>query len=344
MKRKTLAGNSWDPGGAILNIRTSSTALRKPVGAVRSSGVARTTAAVAVLAAVWTLAATGAANQSDVARADLLQALPRASELPPAFRAAGELAGHGVFHSAAGEFAYRRDDGGATHGSNSLPIWEKSEKDNPTQGVLYGVQDGAVVSAGYLIRHADIAAHKSFRHLSLRGLDFPAPQHLTIDFIAGDTTGDDRHLLLWHFVPLEGPVMPTLSAGSLPPVASLPARFGLYACEQFPNDFCPRMGRHHRDLSGGANRPPDATGDHGVTYGEAAGRLIFIEHVLSQPDLLAGATWNPIPLNGLPIPPIDNLHLLHYNGNDGPVGRYTAHMYFVPERTYLGWDESPDKL
>ena len=299
---------------------------------------------VAVVASAAVLGAGAAGSQSDVARAELLRVLPRAAELPPAFRAAGELAGRGVLYTVGGQLAHRRDDGGETHGSNSLPIWEQSEKADPTQGVLYGVRDGAVVSAGYLIRHADIAAHKSFRHLSLRGLDFPAPQHLTIDFIEGETTSAGRHLLLWHFAPLEGPAMPTLAAGALPPVTSLPSRFGLYACEQFPNDFCPRMGRHHRDLSMGANRPPDATGDHGVTYGEAAGRLIFIEHVLQQQDLLDGATWNPIPLNGLPIPPIDNLHLLHYNGNDGPVGRYTAHMYFVPERTYLGWDKSPDKL
>lgn len=305
----------------------------------------RLAAWVVVVAVVASAAALGAgAVQPDIGHANLMRSLPRAAELPRAFRAAGELAGRGVLYTAGGRFAHREDDGGETHGSNSLPIWEQSEKANPTQGVLYGVDDGAVVSAGYLIRHADIAAHKSFRHLSLRGLDFPAPQHLTIDFLEGETAGGGHHLLLWHFAPLEGPAMPTLAAGALPPVASLPARFGLYACEQFPNDFCPRMGRHHRDHSVGSNRPPDATGDHGVTYGEAAGRLIFIEHVLSQQDLLDGATWNPIPLNGLPIPPIDNLHLLHYNGADGPVGRYTAHMYFVPERTYLGWDKSPDEL
>lgn len=304
------------------------------------------TAWAAAVAVVASAAALGAgAIQSDIGRAEFLQSLPRAAELPPAFRAAGELAGRGLLYTAGGQFAHREDDGGDTHGSDSLPIWEQSEKADPTQGVLYGVDDGAVVSAGYLIRHADIAAHKSFRHLSLQGLDFPAAQHLTIDFIEGETAGGGgHHLLLWHFAPLAGPAMPTLAAGALPPVTSLPARFGLYACEQFPNDFCPRMGRHHRDLSMGANRPPDATGDHGVTYGEAAGRLIFIEHVLSQQDLLDGASWNPIPLNGLPIPPIDNLHLLHYNGADGPVGRYTAHMYFVPERTYLGWNKSPDEL
>ena len=310
----------------------------------RRPALAGLVAAAAISGLAATLGAGAAVGQSDSGRAELQRALPRASELPPGFRVAGELAGRGVFHTAGGRFADRDDDGGETHGSDSLPIWEQSEKTDPTQGVLYGVSDGAVVSAGYLVRHADIATHKSFRHLSLRGLDFPAPQFLTIDFIGGETADSGRHLLLWHFAPLDGPVMPTLAAGSLPPVTGLPARFGLYACEQFPNDFCPRMGRHHRDLSRGANRPPDATGDHGVTYGEAAGRLIFIEHVIAQQDLLDGATWNPIPLNGLPIPPIDNLHLLHYNGNDGPVGRYTAHMYFVPERVYLGWDKSPDKL
>lgn len=312
-------------------------------GAASSSRLAWL-AAAAVVGSAAALGAGAPAGQSDADGAALLRSLPRASELPPGFRSAGEVAGRGVFHTAAGQLAYRLDDGGDTHGSNSLPIWEKSRKANPTQGVLYGVDDGAVVSAGYLIRHVDIAAHKSFRHLNLRGLDFPAPQHLTIDFVEGETPDTGHYLWLWHFAPLEGPARPTLSGGSLPPVTNLPARFGLYACEQFANDFCPRMGRHHRDLSAGANRPPDATGDFGVTYGEAAGRLIFIEHVIQQQHLLDGATWNPIPLNGLPIPPIDNLHLLHYNGADGPVGRYTAHMYFVPEQTYLGWDAAPGEL
>ena len=321
--------------------------LRRPVrllvaGNAPRSRLAAWVAAAAVIGAATALGA-GAA-QSDADGAALLRSLPRASELPPGFREAGEVAGRGVFHTAGGRLAYRQDDGGDTHGSNSLPVWEKSRKADPTQGVLYGVADGAVVSAGYLVRHADIAGHKSFRHLSLRGLDFPAPQHLTIDFVEGRTPDAGLHLWLWHFTPLEGAARPTLPAGLLPPVTSLPARFGLYACEQFPNDFCPRMGRHHRDLSWAPNRPPGATGDFGVTYGEAAGRLIFIEHVIQQQDLLAGATWNPIPLNGLPIPPIDNLHLLHYNGADSPVGRYTAHMYFVPEQTYLGWDEPPGKL
>ena len=321
--------------------------LRRPVrllvaGNAPRSRLAAWVAAAAVIGAATALGA-GAA-QSDADGAALLRSLPRASELPPGFREAGEVAGRGVFHTAGGRLAYRQDDGGDTHGSNSLPVWEKSRKADPTQGVLYGVADGAVVSAGYLVRHADIAGHKSFRHLSLRGLDFPAPQHLTIDFVEGRTPDAGLHLWLWHFTPLEGAARPTLPAGLLPPVTSLPARFGLYACEQFPNDFCPRMGRHHRDLSRAPNRPPGATGDFGVTYGEATGRLIFIEHVIQQQDLLAGATWNPIPLNGLPIPPIDNLHLLHYNGPDSPVGRYTAHMYFVPEQTYLGWDEPPGKL
>ena len=321
--------------------------VRRPVrllvaGNAPRSRLAAWVAAAAVIGAATALGA-GAA-QSDADGAALLRSLPRASELPPGFREAGEVAGRGVFHTAGGRLAYRQDDGGDTHGSNSLPVWEKSRKADPTQGVLYGVADGAVVSAGYLVRHVDIAGHKSFRHLSLRGLDFPAPQHLTIDFVEGRTPDAGLHLWLWHFTPLEGAARPTLPAGLLPPVTSLPERFGLYACEQFPNDFCPRMGRHHRDLSWAPNRPPGATGDFGVTYGEAAGRLIFIEHVIQQQDLLAGATWNPIPLNGLPIPPIDNLHLLHYNGADSPVGRYTAHMYFVPEQTYLGWDEPPGKL
>ena len=132
-----------------------------------------------------------------------------------------------------------------------------------------------------------------------------------------------------------------MPAAAAPPVTSLPARFTLFACEQYPDDFCPRMGRHFRDASTSATRAPAASGDDGVIYGEAEGRLIFIEYVFRQQDFAAGASWPELPLNGVPIPPIDNLHLLHYGAPDGPSGTYTAHMYFIPEQTYLGWDEAP---
>ncbi len=302
-------------------------------------------AAAAALAASAVLGGVAIAEQAAPDRAALLASLPQASALPAGFPAAGELAGRGVLHTAGGQWTFRQHDGGDTHGSDSLPIWEKRMRGGAhTQGAVFGVEDGAIVSTGYLVRQADLVAGNSFRNLSLRGQDFPAPQHLTVDFVAGETGVEDAYLLLWHFLPLEGEAGATLPLGPLPPVTSLPSRFTLYACEEFPEDFCPRMGRHHRDLSGGSTRHPTATGDDGVIYGEAAGKLIFIEYVFGQQDLMDGVSWPAIPLNGLPIPPINNLHLLHYNGEDGAPGRYTAHMYFVPESTYLSWDRQPAEL
>ncbi len=323
-----------------LQNRNRSTA---PVNAARFRGCTR--AAAAALCASAVLGGAAIAEQAEPDRAALLASLPQASALPAGFPAAGELAGRGVLHTAGGQWTYRQHDGGDTHGSDSLPIWERRMRGGAhTQGAVFGVEEGAVVSTGYLVRQADLAAGNSFRNLSLRGEDFPAPQHLTVDFIASENGVENAYLLLWHFLPLEGEAGPTLPLGPLPPVTSLPDRFTLYACEEFPEDFCPRMGRHHRDLSGGSTRLPAATGDDSVIYGEAAGKLIFIEYVFRQQDLMDGVSWPAIPLNGLPIPPINNLHLLHYNGEDGAPGRYTAHMYFVPEKTYLSWDRQPTEL
>jgi hypothetical protein len=36
--------------------------------------------------------------------------------------------------------------------------------------------------------------------------------------------------------------------------------------------------------------------------------------------------------------------LLHYEGTGGAPGRYTLHMYFIPEETYLAWDREPGSL
>ena len=81
-----------------------------------------------------------------------------------------------------------------------------------------------------------------------------------------------------------------------------------------------------------------------VIYGEAAGKLIFIEYVFSQEDLATGISWPTIPLGGLPIPPIDNVHLLHFGTGESARGRYAVHMYFIPEETYLAWDAEPAAL
>jgi hypothetical protein len=115
--------------------------------------------------------------------------------------------------------------------------------------------------------------------------------------------------------------------------------------EAYPNDFYPRMGRHHRDFSTPSNRLPAATDDQSLWYGEAAGKLIFIEYIFSQQDFAAGASWSYIPLNSVPIPPIDNFHVLHHNpAKPGAPGTFTTHMYFIPAETYLSWDEEPPAL
>ena len=275
-------------------------------------------------------------------RGSLLRSLPSVSELPPEFRFARELADRGVF-LAGGGLSFRRDDGGEHHGFDALHHWASDEKDDPTQGAVYKVEDGAVVAAGYLVRQSDLVTGRSFRHLSLRGLDFPAPQYLSVEFVEAESTEANRYLWLWHFVPRSGAASPSLAAGALPPVTSLPPRFTLFACAEYPNDFCPQMGRHFTDGYASATRDPATTGDDGVIYGEAEGRLVFIEYVFRQEDLVAGASWPELPLNSVPIPPLDNLHLLHYGRPDGPPGTYTAHMYFIPEKTYLAWDEDPSQ-
>ena len=84
-----------------------------------------------------------------------------------------------------------------------------------------------------------------------------------------------------------------------------------------------------------------------MIYGEAAGKLIFIEYVLGQEELRAGISWPAMPLNDLPIPPIDNLHVLHFGSPENPAtteGRYTVHMYFLPEDIYLNWETEPETL
>ena len=173
---------------------------------------------------------------------------------------------------------------------------------------------------------------------------FRPAHYLTVDLVEGAPADANLHLWLWHLRPQHGPARHMLSAGELPVVESLQPRFSVYACEEAPNYFCPRMGRHHTDLSKPGGRPQTATGDNGVIYGEAAGKLIFIEYTFAQKDLEAGVSWPAMPLDGLPIPRIDNVHLLHYEGADGTPGRYTVHMYFIPEETYLAWDREPPRL
>ena len=268
--------------------------------------------------------------------------LPQVTDLPSSYRPVNDLADHGLFY-AAGTPLFRVDDGDSHHGFDALPVWAKKAGAR-TQGVVYGVEDDVIVSAGYLVRQVDLVASKSFHGLSLRELDLPPARSVTVDLIEGATADANLYLWLWHFRPQPGPARQMLSAGELPLVESLPPRFSVYACEEAPNYFCPRMGRHYTDRSKRLGRTPTSTGEDGLSYGEAAGKLIFIEYSFAQQDLQAGVSWSAMPLDGLPIPPIDNVHILHYEGADGAPGRYTLHMYFLPEETYLTWDREPPRL
>lgn len=300
--------------------------------------------ALAFLAA-WVGLSAQARPASD--RNALRRSLPRITDLPSHYRPIGTLSGRGPFHAAA-PASHRIDDGDAHHGLPATTAWAAKPKDKTglTQGVLYGVDEQAITSAGYLIRQTDLVAGKSFHGLTLRELDFPAAQYLTVDLIKGATEGDNRYLWLWHFLPRsEDQVRPMLRTGELPALTTLPRSFSVVRNEAYPNDFYPRMGRHRRDFSTPANRLPKGTGDESVWYGEAAGKLIFIEYIFGQEHFVAGASWPYLPLNTVPIPPIDNVHILHYNGAkpDAP-GLFTAHMYFIPEATYLAWEQEPPVL
>ncbi|MEE8129839.1 MAG: hypothetical protein V3T48_06105 [Vicinamibacterales bacterium] len=288
-------------------------------------------------------------QQPDSDRAALLRSLPQVTELPSNYRSVGELADRGMFYVAGERPSFRIDDGNHYHGYDGPGVWAQEPTGTRTQGVLYGVEDGAIVSAGYLIRQADLAVGKSFHGLTLRELGFPAAHSMTVDLVEGETADANQYLWLWHFLPHHGEVQPMLPVGQLPAVTSLPSGYTVVACDHIPETrFCPGMGRHFIDLPPTVTDPtfsrqPTAAGDDGVIYGEAAGKLIFIEYVFSQEDLATGTSWPAIPLSGLPIPPIDNVHVLHF-GTDAPGGRYTVHMYFIPEETYLGWDSEPAAL
>ena len=279
-------------------------------------------------------------------RSALLRSLTRVTDLPSTYRPVGALASRGAFY-AAGTPLHRVDDGDAHHGLPATAAWAAKPKDKraQTQGAVYGVEDGRITSAGYVIRQADLVAGKSFHGLTLRELEFPAAHYLTIDLIKGATEGSNQYLWLWHFLHQPDRVQPMLRAGELPSVTSLRRTFAVLRNDAYPNDFYPRMGRHHRDFSTPANRLPTATDDQSLWYGEAAGKLIFIEYIFSQQEFAGGASWSYVPLNSVPIPPIDNVHILHYNaGKPEAPGTFTAHMYFIPEATYLAWETEPPSL
>ena len=132
----------------------------------------RQAAALAVAAgALLCVAATpgSAAAQAPAAdRAAAAAALPRVTDLPPDYQPVGEIAGRGTFYAAGGRRTSRKDDGSHYHGYDGPGVWAKEPMEVRTRGVVYGVEDGAVVSAGYLLRQADLTAGRSFHGLTLR--------------------------------------------------------------------------------------------------------------------------------------------------------------------------------
>ena len=290
-------------------------------------------------------------QQPQVDHAAPLRSLPQVTDLPPDYRSVGELAGRGMFYAAGDRPAFRIDDGNHYHGYDGPGVWAKDGKGARTQGILYGVEDGAIVSAGYLIRQADFVSGKSFHGLTLRGLDFPVAHSMTVDLIEGETADADQYLWLWHFSAPDDDAPPMLAAGQLPLASILPSEYEVVACDHYPETrFCDGMGRHFIDLPTTVTDPtfsrqPNVAGDDGVIYGEAAGKLIFIEYVFGQQDFVDGVSWPAaIPLGGLPIPPVDNVHMLHFGTDESTRGRYTVHMYFLPEETYLAWETEPSTL
>ena len=186
--------------------------------------------------------------------------------------------------------------------------------------------------------------------MTLREVDLPAARSMTADLIPGDTPESGQYLFLWHFPPPSDASEPTLEVGDLPLLTSLGDAYTVVACDHIPDTrFCPGMGRHYTDLSvptGGPAfaRQPEDTGTAGVIFGEAADKLIFIEYVFGQADLISGMSWPAIPIDGLAIPPIDNIHVLHFGTDESTTGRYTVHMYFLPEDVYLNWEDEPESL
>ena len=276
--------------------------------------------------------------------------LPAATALPAGYSSIGELAGRGELFAAGGQAAARLHDGNHYHGYDGPLVWAIEGEGTRTQGLLYGVEVGVIVSAGYLIPQEDLATGRSFHGMTLREIDLPVAHSMTVDLIPGDTPEAGQYLFLWHFTPPSDASEPALEVRDLPLLASLGDAYTVVACDHLPDTrFCPGMGRHYTDLSvptGGPAfaRQPDDTGTAGVIFGEAAGRLIFIEYVFGQADLISGMSWPAIPIDGLAIPPIDNIHVLHFGTDESTTGRYTVHMYFLPEDVYLDWEDEPESL
>ena len=219
-------------------------------------GDCRTLVVVGALVVAVGLAGCGApepglvGQQPKEDRAASPRSLPAVSDLPSVYRPVGEFAGRGEFYAAGGQLSNRLDDGNHYHGYDGPLVWATDGKSSRRQGVLYGVEDGAIVSAGYLIRQADLVSGKSFHGMSLRELDLPAARSMTVDLIPGEASDGGQYLWLWHFRAPPDAAEPMLPAGTLPAATTLPSGYTVFACDHIPETrFCPGMGRHFTDLS-----------------------------------------------------------------------------------------------
>ena len=98
-------------------------------------------------------------------------------------------------------------------------VWADDGKGTRTQGLVYGVEAGSGGSAGYLLAQGDLAAGRSFHGMTLREVDLPVAQSMTVDLIPGEGASDAQYLLLWHFA---GGSAGAPGVGELPPLGALP--------------------------------------------------------------------------------------------------------------------------
>ena len=63
-----------------------------------------------------------------------------------------------------------------------------------------------------------------------------------------------------------------------------------------------------------------------------------------QDVVLLGFTRRSIASEPAPRTTIDNIHVLHFGTDEPTTGRYTVHMYFLPEDVYLSWEAEPSSL
>ena len=107
--------------------------------------------------------------------------LPSGEALPAHYGSVGDLAERGEFYASGGETELREHDGSHYHGYDGPLVWADEGPGSGSQGLVYGVEDGVVVSAGYLLAQDDLAAGRSFHGMTLREMDLPAVRSMTVD-------------------------------------------------------------------------------------------------------------------------------------------------------------------